>query len=312
MRQQHGHDASYHPCAPPDAVAFAESSEEVSEIVKICAQHEVPIIPFGSGSGLEGHVAALRGGVTIDISRLNKILQVNPADLDATVQAGVTHKQLNEYLRDTGLFFFRRSGGRCYSRRNGGDACFGHYGGALRNHEGERLIAQSSLTGWSHYSHGASSAEVLGRLRPDPPLRGIRGNARGVHRGHGPAPWRSSLDFSCNVLFPQCRSRSEHRNADHPGGHSGCSDGVRGRDSHGGNHSVFKARLAGCARALDGVPRHREKRGGASYDGQGIAEDHGGAHFAWATDAEERRKLWQARHDAYYAWKATRQVWRLL
>jgi uncharacterized protein YhfF len=81
VRQQHGHDASYHPCAPPDAVAFPESTEEVSEIVKICAQHEVPIIPFGSGSGLEGHVVALGGGVTIDLSRMNKILRVSPGDL---------------------------------------------------------------------------------------------------------------------------------------------------------------------------------------------------------------------------------------
>ena len=105
VREQHGHDASYHRCAPPDAVAFAESTEEVSEIVKVCASHKVPIIPFGSGSGLEGHVVALRGGVSIDLSRMKQILRVSPGDLDTTVQAGVTHKQINEYLRDKGLFF---------------------------------------------------------------------------------------------------------------------------------------------------------------------------------------------------------------
>lgn len=105
VRQHHGRDASYHPCAPPDAVAFAQSTEEVSQIVKVCAHYKVPIIPFGSGTGLEGHVLALQGGVTIDLSLMNKILQVNTGDFDATVEAGVTHGELNKHLRDNGLFF---------------------------------------------------------------------------------------------------------------------------------------------------------------------------------------------------------------
>ena len=80
MRELHGKDASYHPCVPPDAVAFAQSTEEVSEIVKVCGRHKVPIIPFGTGTGMEGNVVALRGGVCIDISRMNRILQVSVGD----------------------------------------------------------------------------------------------------------------------------------------------------------------------------------------------------------------------------------------
>src|SRR5208337_3988153 len=105
VREQHGKDASYHPYVAPDAVAFAQSTQEASEIVKICARHKVPLIPFGAGTGVEGNVVALRGGVSLDLSQMNRILQVSTGDLDATVQAGVTHEQLSKHLRGSGLFF---------------------------------------------------------------------------------------------------------------------------------------------------------------------------------------------------------------
>src|SRR5690349_12432300 len=103
--ERHGRDESYHPSFAPDVVAFARSTEDVVGIVKLAAQHDAPIIPFGVGTSLEGHVAALEGGISIDLSQMNQVLEVNAEDLDVKVQAGVTRKSLNAYLRDTGLFF---------------------------------------------------------------------------------------------------------------------------------------------------------------------------------------------------------------
>ena len=106
VRDHHSRGESYHAPAPPDLVAFPLTTDEVAAIVRACADRDVPVIPFGAGTSLEGQVLALSGGVSIDLSRMNQILRVSVEDLDATVEAGVTHRQLSRHLQNTGLTFF--------------------------------------------------------------------------------------------------------------------------------------------------------------------------------------------------------------
>jgi len=105
VREHHGKDESSLGPVPPDGVVFAESTEEVAAVARLCHDHRVPIIAFGTGTSLEGHLHAVNGGICIDLSRMNRVLAIRPEDLDATVEAGVTRMALNAALRDTGLFF---------------------------------------------------------------------------------------------------------------------------------------------------------------------------------------------------------------
>lgn len=105
IRDQHSHDEAYTAPVLPDAVAFPETTQEVSQILRVCSQHGCPVVPYGVGSSLEGHIVPVQGGITVDTSRMNKVLQVNESDLDAVVEPGVTRVQLNEELRATGLMF---------------------------------------------------------------------------------------------------------------------------------------------------------------------------------------------------------------
>src|SRR5436853_7096847 len=105
VREHHGKDESYFPYALPDAVVYVKTTEEVRDVVNICRRHRVPMIAFGVGTSLEGHILAINGGVSLDLPQMNQSLAVREEDLDAVVQAGVTRKQLNEYIKHTGLFF---------------------------------------------------------------------------------------------------------------------------------------------------------------------------------------------------------------
>jgi len=113
VREHHSHGESYHPAALPDVVCFPRTSDEVSEILRISTKYQVPVIPFGAGTSLEGHVHAIRGGISIDLGEMNKVLRVSPEDLDATVEAGVTRSQLEKALDNTGMTFFIDPGADC-------------------------------------------------------------------------------------------------------------------------------------------------------------------------------------------------------
>jgi len=311
-RERHGKDASYHPCLPPDAVAFAQSTEEVSEIVKICARHKVPVIPFGAGTGLEGHVVALRGGVCLDISRMNRILQVRPPDLDATVQAGVTHPQLNEHLRDTGLFF---------SVDPGADATLGG-------------MAATRASGTTAVRYGTMRENVLSLTVVLPDGRIIR-TARRARK--------SSAGYDLTRLFIGSEgtlgviTELTVRLHSIPAAISAATCSFSSVEA--AVKTVIQIIQAGIAVArieladateMDSIIRyskldlpvepalwmefHGTKNSVAEQARmvQKIATDHGGTHFAWATTPQDRSNLWQARHDVYFADKAAwpgRECW---
>ena len=131
-REHHSKGESYHPRALPDVVCYPRTTDEVSAILKVSAEFQVPVIPFGAGSSLEAQVNAVHGGMTIDLREMNRVLRVSADDLDATVEAGVLRKQLNKVLDDTGLTFFINPGAGRSHRRHGVDPRVWHHGCALR------------------------------------------------------------------------------------------------------------------------------------------------------------------------------------
>jgi D-lactate dehydrogenase (cytochrome) len=306
VRGQHGRDASYHPCAPPDAVAFAEATEEVSRIVKVCARHKVPIIPFGSGTGLEGNVVALRGGVSIDTSRMNKILRVGRGDLDATVQAGVTHKQLNEHLRDKGLFFSvdpgadATLGGMAATRASGTTAV--RYGTMRENVLSLTVVLPDGrVIRTASRARKSSAGYDLTRL-----FVGSEGTL-GVFtevtvRLHGIPAAISAAVCSFPSVEAAVNTVMQTIQAGVPMARMELADATR-------MESIIRySKLDLPVAPLLWMEFHGTENGVAEQTKtvQGIAVQQGGSHFAWATDPEDRRKLWQARYDAYYAGKATR------
>jgi D-lactate dehydrogenase (cytochrome) len=307
VREQHGKDESYHTPAPPDAVVFARSTEEVAQIVTLCAAHKVPVIPFGTGTSLEGHVAALHGGVCIDLSPMNRVVRVSPEDLDCTVEAGVTRKQLNEYLRDTGLFFpidpgaDASLGGMTATRASGTNAV--RYGTMRENVLALTVVladgrvirtarrARKSAAGYDLTRLFVGSEGTLGVIT-EVTLR-LYGIPEAIMSAVCPFP---SVEAAVDAVVATIQAgvpiaRIELLDEVSMAAIAAYSklEGYAARP-----HLFFE---------FHGTPRGVEEQVAQVKE---FAGEHGGTEFRWASLAEERSKLWQARHDAYYAALALR------
>jgi D-lactate dehydrogenase (cytochrome) len=307
VREQHGHDETYHAGAPPDAVAFPVSTEEVSAIVRICAPLGVPVIAYGTGTSLEGHVAALHGGITLDLMQMNAVLEVNAEDLDCLVQAGVTRKQLNADLRDTGLFFpidpgaDASIGGMAATRASGTNAV--RYGTMRENVLGLTVVLADGRTIHTGVrARKSSSGYDLTRL-----LVGSEGTLGVITeirlRLHGiPEAISSAV-----CAFPTIEQAVDAVIAT-----------IQSGVPVARIELLDEVQMEACIRfskleQYQAAPTlffefHGTDAGVAEQAAivESIADEHGGADFQWATRTEERNRLWQARHDAFYAALALR------
>jgi D-lactate dehydrogenase (cytochrome) len=306
VREQHGRDESPFDVPPPEVVVFCESTEDVAAVVKLADEYAVPVIPFGVGSSLEGHLLAVQGGVSIDLGRMNKVLSVQPEDLTVTVQAGVTRTQLNKEIRHTGLFFpidpgaDASIGGMSATRASGTNAV--RYGTMRENvlaltavtasgeviHTGTRAKKSSAgydLTRLFVGSEGtlAVMTEITVRLYPQP-----EAVSAAVCSFPSVADAVQTTIEMIQMGVPIARCELLDANA------------VRAVNLHDKLNlregpmllMEFHGTPAGVKEQIATV--------------QQIADEHGAMAFEWAETPEERTRLWTARHHAYFAGAQTR------
>ena len=306
VREQHGHDESFHATAAPDAVAFASSTEEVAAIVRLCAETAAPVIPFGTGTSLEGHVCALHGGICIDVSRMNEVLEVNAGDLDCRVQAGVTRKQLNEHLRDTGLFFpidpgaDASLGGMAATRASGTNAV--RYGTMRENVLGLTVVmadgrvirtggrARKSSSGYDLTRLFVGSEGTLGVIT-EVQLR-LYGIPEAISAAVCPF---ETMEGAVNTVMLAIQSGI-------PVARIELMDAIQ-MDAVNRYSKLDYPVCPTLFFEFHGTERGVEEQ--ARMIGE-IASQYGGGDFQWTVRHEERSRLWQARHDAYYAALALR------
>lgn len=305
--RQHGRGEAYHAAMPPDAVAFVRSTAEVSTLVGICARHGLPVIAFGAGTSLEGHVAAVRGGVCVDLTGMDRILEVHAEDLDCRVEAGVTRKRLNAELRHTGLFFpvdpgaDATLGGMAATRASGTDAV--RYGTMRDNVLGLTVVlADGSVLRSGSRARKSSAGYDLTRL-----FIGAEGTLGIITELQLRLYGQPEAVAVAVCAFPTVAAAVDTVITTIQSGIPVAR--VELLDALQMRACIAHAKLAGYAALptlfieLHGTPAGVEEQAAALLD---LARDHGATQVQRALAAEERSRLWQARHDAYYAALALR------
>jgi D-lactate dehydrogenase (cytochrome) len=301
VREHHGKDESYFPHAPPDAVAFPHSTEEVRDIVNLCRRYHTPLIPFGVGTSVEGHVLAVRGGVCVDLSQMNKVLAVHAEDLDATVQAGVTRKALNEEIRHTGLFFpidpgaDATLGGMAATRASGTNAV--RYGTMRENVLGLTVVtADARIVRTARRSRKSSAGYDLTRLFVG--SEGTLGIITEVTvRLYAVPEAMSAAVCSFKDIAGAVGTVIQTLQAGIPIARSEALCAITMKAINAYSKTTYKEQPTLF------LEFHGTERGVIEQAElvQEIAAERGGEGFQWATKPEDRNRLWAARHQAYFA-----------
>ncbi len=301
VREHHGKDESYFPHAPPDAVAFPHSTAEVRDIVNLCRRYHTPLIPFGVGTSVEGHVLATRGGVCVDLSQMSKVLAVHVEDLDATVQAGVTRKALNEEIRHTGLFFpidpgaDATLGGMAATRASGTNAV--RYGTMRENVLALTVVtADGRIIQTSRRSRKSAAGYDLTRLFVG--SEGTLGIITEVTvRLYAVPEAMSAAVCSFKDMAGAVDTVIQTLQAGIPIARSEalCATTMKAINAYGKTTYKEQPTLF--------LEFHGSERGVVEQAElvQEIAKERGGEGFQWTTKPEDRNRLWAARHQAYFA-----------
>lgn len=307
VREHHSHGESWHAPAEPDAVVFPESTAEVSSVVAACAAHGAPIIPFGIGSSLEAHVNAIRGGVSIDLTRMAKVLRLSPDDMDVTVEAGLTHRKLNDHLKNTGLMFMvdpgadATIGGMTATRASGTAAV--RYGTMRETVLGLTVVladgrvvrtggrARKSSSGYDLTRLFVGSEGTLGVIT-EVTLR-LYGRPEAISTAVCTFPSMAeaattvieTIQLGVPVARIEILDEAQLRVVNQYSKTSFPEAPTLFFEFHGPSQAVVEehARLV-----------------------KDVSDGHGGSSFRWTTSLEERAKLWEARHNALYATIASR------